>query len=314
MPAAEFRPRTISELLDATFHLWRAHLVPLGALCLVRILPAIPLLVISNRWLGASVEQGTQPQLFGPGFGSYLLFFAIGVLLWIIIDGALVLAAADAYLGEPVAAGRALSRSARRAAPLIGATLLAWAVAIVVMLVAGVVVGIVVGGISVFTGRNLTVAGTLVIILAVAGFGGVAAAMLYTLARYFAVPEAVLLEGRDAIGALSRSLRLSHGAARVVLAVLVVTWIVTFIVALPLSLLANALVHAVHARIAAQLVGQVIVAFVYPVVPVGSVVLYFDMRIRKEGYDLELMARALPGSGAAAPGAPAAPDALRASP
>jgi hypothetical protein len=55
--------------------------------------------------------------------------------------------------------------------------------------------------------------------------------------------------------------------------------------------------------VAAQLMPYVVAVFLYPFVQVVITLLYYDLRIRKEGFDMELMAKEL-GFGATASPAP----------
>jgi hypothetical protein len=124
---------------------------------------------------------------------------------------------------------------------------------------------------------------------------------LYVMARWFAVTPVIVLEGRGVGGALSRSAVLSKGQKRHIintigLAVLIY-WVLALGVQIGALLLRNLILQAV--------VTALFTILVYPVVAITEALLYFDTRIRNEGFDIELMAGALDGDGVAR--SPAAP-------
>ena len=55
------------------------------------------------------------------------------------------------------------------------------------------------------------------------------------------------------------------------------------------------------------MLGALAAVFVYPLLPVTMTVLYYDARIRREGYDIDLLERELgePSAGATSPEQPA---------
>lgn len=125
---------------------------------------------------------------------------------------------------------------------------------------------------------------------------------LYVVARWFAVTPVIVLEHRGVASALSRSGALSRGQKRHIINTLglaaVIYWVLALGVQVAALFLGNLIVQAV--------VTALFTILVYPVVAITEALLYFDTRIKNEGLDIELMASALEGGGAAA-GEPAAP-------
>ncbi len=130
-----------------------------------------------------------------------------------------------------------------------------------------------------------------------AGFLCFFVGIFYVLARFFAVEAAVILEGKSAAGAFGRSSELSIGLKRHVLNTLILVGIVYFILLLCVTVAATMLGSTVLTLIASTLF--IIVA--YPMFGLTQMVLYYDARIRNEGFDLERMAASIDGAG---PGAP----------
>lgn len=180
-------------------------------------------------------------------------------LLIPVADGAVIAIVSDAYLGRAVDPGTGLRALGGRVGSLIGASFMRG-----FMLALGFLLLIVPG--------------------------------LIVAAWTFAMPMAIVLEGRRAGESFSRSRELARGHVGRVLATLVlliVIFIVVMIgVAVTLGIATAAL--GIGERLGELLVNLVFIA-VYPLVGVGGTLLYYDLRIRKEGFDLEVMARELAG-------------------
>ena len=118
---------------------------------------------------------------------------------------------------------------------------------------------------------------------------------IYLFAAWFAVPAVVVIERLGPMAALGRSADLSRDNKLRILGTLAVAWLI-YLAVLYLVVIPTAL----SGSLIASTIGQLVVgAFVYPLIPAVTTVLYYDMRIRKEGYDIQLMSQSL-DSGAAA--------------
>ncbi len=173
----------------------------------------------------------------------------------------LAVVVSDAYLGRPVSATQALGNVGERFGSVFGASLLqgfAIVLGILLLLVPGVIF----------------------------------------FAWSFAMEQAVMIEGYDAGGAWTRSRQLARGSVWRILGTLGLTYLIYSIAVgggtAALGLLFGSVLHA-PARIT-EVVSYLINALVYPVVGVVSTLLYYDLRIRKEGFDLEMLATELGGS------------------
>jgi hypothetical protein len=175
----------------------------------------------------------------------------------------------DAYLGRRVQLGAALAIVGRRA----GALLLVHVQRL--LLIALGLIALVVPGIAVW-------------------------------ARTFAAVPAVALEGSSVTDAMRRSRTLADGHLRrisLILAIAVGLWFVVLASAGYVGL--EAARHRVLNYPGLLVFNFVIEAMAAPFVEAIVVVLYYDLRIRKEGLDLELMALAMPTP----PAKPAPPSA-----
>lgn len=119
---------------------------------------------------------------------------------------------------------------------------------------------------------------------------------IYVTARLFAINEAIVLEDLGVGAALSRSGELSRGRKGHILATLGLVFIIYFLVFVAVSFGAAMTRSAVVSQVATT----AFIMLAYPLFAITETLLYYDARIRGEGYDIELMAGAL---GAPAPAA-----------
>lgn len=108
--------------------------------------------------------------------------------------------------------------------------------------------------------------------------------------RYFAVPMTVLFEDNKVGDAVSRSRELSNGNGTRIFGLLGGVFIFVLIATAILLQLVTALAHSAVAAAAATLV---MTAAISPFSTIVATLLYYDIRIRREGYDIELMTQAL---------------------
>jgi hypothetical protein len=109
----------------------------------------------------------------------------------------------------------------------------------------------------------------------------------------FAVIPVVVLEKRGPYRSFDRSAEISKGVKGhvlstlgLVIAILIVAWIGGVIIA--------QLVPTPQLQVT---VGALVEIIVYPLYGIATTLLYYDIRIRKEGFDIEMMARqAVPSS------------------
>ena len=291
MSDVALRPRSSSEILDAAFQLLRqnyAQFVVIGALAFA---PQL-LFSISDRIGGVAVVGGRIPTWSYP--------FRFLAFLWLCIaDAAMLQAAADAYMGRPVRASSALRTALARSTTILGATLLKY-LALFVGLMAGTIAfafGFALIGSATLAASGNTTGRALGVTLAIAGTVATMYWILYMLVRYFAVPAVTILEGRSSVESLRRSRELGQGFVGKIMKTLVLLYVVYFV----LLFAVPAMIGMATKDLSTWAIGTPVAAMlVYPLVAIVTAVLYFDLRIRKEGYDLELMASSLDASPAPA--------------
>lgn len=261
MSAPRLRPLDFGEILDVAFTLYRRHF---GTFFLTALLPNLP---VAAFWmyLGSVVGSGAgaaEEVSALAGVGA-LLMVPYSAIAGVFVWAALVHQTSGAMTGEPVSLEGGYRRAVSRFFPLLGA-------GIVAMLLIGL------GFMLLFV-------------------PGVLAAIMF-----FAVVQAIVIEGEGPLRALGRSRELAQDGWARIFGVLLVTWLIvllpTMAVSGGLGFLA-ALVPGVAESMAGgglnagfQATSVVVGALTTPYMAASLVVLYYDRRVRKEGLDLELAA------------------------
>ena len=106
------------------------------------------------------------------------------------------------------------------------------------------------------------------------------------MARTFAVTPAIMVEGKGTFASLSRSAKLSRGRKWHIFGTLMLAFLIFFVVYFAIA-------------IVAQMTGSVVISTVltvaasilaYPLFAIVEMLLYYDARVRNEGFDIEMMA------------------------
>lgn len=260
------RPLSTSELLDRTFHLYRNNF-----LMFVGIVAVPQLAVLALRIGGAALVRQGHPMVFAftafvAGIGSYVAIQ--------ISQAATVMAVSNLHLDNPVSIGSAFSMSSGSMMRVIGIT---FAVAIAV--------------------------GVAFIFLIVPG---IYVALMWSMA----IPVTVL-EGGGLGVSTTRSKELTKGNRGRIFVIYLLVGILVFVVSMviqfPLQLLARSLAHGNPLSTIAltqgmQATGNFIsTSLAGSLATIALTLVYYDLRVRKEGFDLQLMmARLQPNSQAAA--------------
>jgi len=278
----ELRPRLASEIVDAAFQLYRRHFPDLVTLSAVAFAPYVLLQLVLTG--GEASTEAT--------FGVLAVMIALGWVFSSLADAAIVVGVSSSYLTGHVDAGRALRQTLSRFSTVLLAVFAKWSIVGIGFMIAALIASIgsvlVIGasasaGLS--PGARLLGGGVLVVLIVLS-----VPIATYFYARYFAVPATVVLEGRGVAAALRRSAELSHASKLRILAALglptIGLVIMQFVVQAVLRLMPGP-------RIFGFLIEQAATIAIYPVLGVITTLLYYDARIRKEGFDIEVMAAEL---------------------
>ena len=240
------RPRSVSELVDAAFALYRRDALQY---ILVAAIGNAPLLVF--QLLMPALNPSTPAQLMA-GLTPLLVLSVASWATYAIMSGVVVRLGSRIYLGERPDLGVTIADVLPRVPALMLASLVK---AILVFL----------GFLAVFVGA------------------------LYVIARYFAVSSVIVLEGTSPVAAFGRSSELSKDRKGHILGTLLLVYIIYLVLSFGVSS---------FAQLSSSHVIQVVIAtfftiVAYPVIALTELMLYYDARIRGEGFDLEQMAASL---------------------
>lgn len=138
----------------------------------------------------------------------------------------------------------------------------------------------------------------LMMLLVAAGFVLLVIPGIYLALAFMLTYQVMVIEGRAGWNALKRSRELSSGNLMRILAVYLVAMILTMVVSAVLNLV------TMRVPLLASLVSAVVQAVFTAYMSAAFVVIYFDLRCRKEAFDLEHLASLVGAEGAARPAAP----------
>jgi hypothetical protein len=263
-----YRPRSASEIVDGTFRLYREHFVSFLTLSTLLYLPFIVAMIPMLR---AMQRMAEDPMAI---FGAMWPVMLISIFWYPIMWGAMTVAASERYLGRDIDAGEAVKRAFGKFGTLLGSMLIKWFV---------IIFGF---------------------FLIIPGF--------YFIARFFAVPATVMFENNGVGGALGRSGQLSVGHKGRILGTLALAWLILFAILIAFSMVMGIVIGVATVRsggdaaanptssMLMQLPGTIAYILALPVIVITETLLYYDARIRHEGYDIELMNMRLEEAGAGA--------------
>lgn len=330
----ELRPLGLGELVDRAVRFWRRHLGPLFKLFLgfqlVIFVVSKGYVLLAGRWFplfggdARRVEEtlGTDPEslLRQAVLGGAALCVVLGLYLWVswLFSVAGTRYMVDSLLGRPTSIGDGLRQMWRR----LGTVTLAF--------VLSTLWGLVVCLISMLPGALLSAAGLAWArsspagaVLAVFGGGlvilGMLVAALWYMLRFLLTAQVLAMEDKGTLAALRRSGELVSGrVGEGVLGLVKVraTILVTAVAAILLSVgmlagLPAFIISAVYGNlfdpsqanpdaipqallVPAELLQVAAQAVFSPLYLTFTAILYVDMRVRREGLDLELKLARLP--------------------
>jgi hypothetical protein len=106
--------------------------------------------------------------------------------------------------------------------------------------------------------------------------------------------QVMLIERVPLTAALSRSRSLARGLAGHVLRTASLVWIIFFALAIASGIAVTSLVDMVLSEGIAAMFGELLVVLLYPMASIPFALLYFDLRIRREGAEIEALLDAPP--------------------
>ena len=306
------RPMSTGEILDRTFNLYRNNFVLFAGIAVV---PPALMLVVQLIQAGM-VAAPSHPRAAGAGL---LVAGGLGMIVgWMayvvgiaVAHAATVFAVSAVHLGRTTTIGESYGRVKGRYGRVVWVIfqvgLRSFLPAMLLIVVAAVLMPLAMAGggkaaAGVAAGVAAIVVGLAVIAAAIVGI------LLYL--RYSLAVPACVLEDIKATAAVKRSATLSAGSRGQIFVIYflmaIITYIVMFVFFIPATFLAAVVakgspaVATLFAGLAMFLAG----ALAGPIATIALSLVYFDQRVRKEAFDLQLMMAAVDGT--PLPGAQAA--------
>lgn len=293
------RPMSLGQLMDRTFALYRTNFVLFVG---IAALGPAAYLIFQLVTIGSAVVPGAvgstpnTARLASVGIGMF-----VGILVMLagmaISQAATVKAVAAVHLGRSITIGGAYKALRGQFARVLGVfalmiSLVAVGVLMVIVL-AGVIGSLaVVGGARAGTGGAIF--GGLIALIAVV-VGALLAITIYV--RYSLSIQACVVEDLRVIPSLKRSVVLSKGARSRVLAIYFVFGVLSLVISIVLGGTVGVLGALLHKPIIAMimiyLASFISGSLTGPLATIGISLLYYDERVRKEAFDLQLMMSSL---------------------
>lgn len=281
MADLDLRPLSLGEILDRTFSLYRNHFALFVGIT------AIPqLLVLAFSLLGGSIPGRTvktvrvaAPAAALPSFptATAIILVIVGILIYLVVylyaQGGTFFAVSEIYLGHTTTIRASLSRMRGHALKLLGVTIL-----------------------------NGLVVGAATILLIIPG--------IYMACRLLTCVPAALFEDLGAGDSLTRSYELTKNEAGrgfvILLLYFVLSITASMLVVFPFQVMAGLSLKdpgMAHLWTVLMQVGNFLATvLVAPYITIATSIFYFDLRVRKEAFDLQLMLNASGNISASTPG------------
>lgn len=273
MDGMELRPLSTGEILDRTFTLYRQNfLLFLG----ISAIPHVLVLVLNlarvsitfGSLLAPNAQRSHAAPLVPPSVGAGVAFIIIGLLLVVVMviayllsQGATVIAVSEIYLGRRITITESFRRVSGELLNLFGVVIL--------------------NGLATFAAF---------VCLIIPG--------IYMMCRLVVCVPAALVENIGARDSLERSFALTKGNAGRAFVILLLyfavaiaaaalfTWPFTIIMLLVARKDPSQMIFWMQATQVGTFVADVLVT---PILTIASAILYYDLRVRKEAFDIQLM-------------------------
>jgi hypothetical protein len=267
----QLRPLRVGEMLDRAFRIYRQRFWRLIVITLIAMIPKMVVLGL----LGIVVLPDIFPTT--PVFSSFF-FGIIDLLLTLIVEVVLIAAIASIYLEQPASTGRTFVTGLRRYFSVLSANVIFIVVVATTIFLLWIV------------GNPIAIASIFLFALPLAAFLGI---------RWALAAPAIVLENNRAIAGLERSWMLTReNFWRVFGTTIAVRTLIYFVATIPTTffrMIAIIMETSQQSHIFFSILdyltsyGSEILTLPFSICV--TVLIYYDLRIRKEGFDLEYMAQ-----------------------
>src|SRR5262245_60834676 len=319
-------PMSAGDIIDRAVRIYRRNFLALLRIVIAPSLVAYAgSILVSIGLSNATLSKGDERIIFT------VLMILSGSVLWVIgkaafyfvLGGSSRSLVAHFFEGKPILARDVYRAVRERVWSLIGATLMVGLMMVGVMMIAYFFIIIIVtifwvmfAAMSATTPAWAQAAVTVSAAIVTAVLLALAALLVYS--RIVYVPQILMVEGKGVFNSIGRSFSLASGQILRLTALFLfwiyVSWSVLLLLFLPLGYISDWTTpfnteQPAWYDIAWQTVTQLSEILLMPIFMIGCTLLYLDSRVRKEGFDVELVAnRTLAQPPAPPPLYPTAPE------
>jgi hypothetical protein len=282
----------LGEILDGSFSIYRRHFGLFMRLSLILVwLPTAAAIYLNLRFSNSPFELlNLLEQNIAGSIGLFLLLLVVWTACSLLLKAGTIRVISDSYLGHEPELGASLRFGTEKIVPLLLVAISKTLVLFLLYIAAALVVGLLY-----FMGRMISpgLGGLMV-------FGGAIAAIwlvTWVLCAYALTTPIVVLEDlSSSFDAFGRSWELTRGARGKVAGTIVVTWLISqFLPQMVIGAISGALGVASNESyqpvfvVFASLLGIVLA----PILPCALTLLYYDLRVRREAFDLQVLSEQL---------------------
>ena len=251
-----FEPMTTGVLLDRAFRLYSANFALMLGIAATAYVPFYLIMLVLEASVGAHLPNQA-------GSFTALVFQLVFMILWAsiafpIASGATTFAISERYLGNDVTIGEAMRR-----------------------------------GLSHFW--SLSIAQITATIRVMFGFLLLIVPGILWMLSYALIVPVILIEGQKAIPSLRRSRDLVKGYRGKVFCIVLVVNLLQVILTAGATMVSGMFFdsQSPSGSVLASALNNLLSIFLTPLGIIAAILMYYDMRIRKEGFDLEMLSRSI---------------------
>lgn len=284
----------LGEILDGSFNIYRRHFGLFMRLSILLVwLPTAVAVYLQVRFSGNPLEM---LAVFEQNTGTVVLFGLVMLVIWtaagLMLKAGTIRIISDSYLGQEPDLGSALRLGVHKIIPLLLVALSKGLLLVLLYVfgIVGVVVLVMVGKLA-----GAAMAGLL-------AFGGGIALVwfvIFVACGYGVTTPIVVLEDlNSSFDAFGRSWDLTRGAKRKVFGTAAVTWLMSqFLPQVVVGGISGALGATSSMQPLFVVFASLLSIVLAPILPCALTLLYYDLRVRREAFDLQILSDQL-GAGA----------------
>lgn len=298
----ELRPLSAGEILDRTFRLYRAQFGVFFGIATIAALIQTAGSAVQTFAVRYAVEHGAaRAWVGGLGVAGYFFMLFVAVIAVAVVFAAIAGAVMSLHHGQSIGIESAYQKVLPQWFRYLRVAILGWFLTVYPFFLLGLVLTVVLI-VPIALHGSLHHANAATIVGEIVGFFIplllIIPLCIWLACRYALCLVASAVEGLNARQSIKRSVVLSKGSRWRVFLLFLLVYILQIILAVALEApIVGILVHMSHthgqlplsATIYQLAIGFLIISFVTPMYGIGLTVIYLDARIRKEGYDIELM-------------------------